>query len=806
MRRPSSRAATSPALALAAAGTTWSTTLAWRGFTEAWAAALVPLLVLALAISLTGIALRRARTPGVLVLGAQVVVALLGLSLVVTGSPVPLGEAAATFTRSFGLAVQSSTSYAAPVPAGAPGIEPLLVAGGLACLLAVDLLACTLRVVPLAGLPLLAVYSVPVSILGSGASWWVFALTTAGYLTMLYLDSTDAVTRWGRALVGRGADDGAGPVPDRRPGADPDLGLGVRTGSARGGAGAIGATATALAVVLPLGLPVLHLEVFGGGPGPGGNGEISVDNPMLDLRRDLRRGPDTPLVDVRTDQPDPGYLRISTLTNFTDNEWTSGDRSVPVDQVPDGAMPPLQGLSARVPRETYSYEVSAAEAFRSTWLPTQAPVARVEAEGAWRYDDETMDFIAADPSLTTAGLDYSMTAVVPELDPAVLADAPRTNTQEIDPRFLDLPDLPPVVGDLARRETEGLSSDYEKAVALQTFFRETGGFTYSLDRSDTGNGVDDLVAFLTPGPDGRVGYCEQFAASMAVMARELGIPARVDVGFLRPERQADGSWQYSSRDLHAWPELYFPGAGWVRFEPTPADRTGAAPPYTEQQAAAPAPAPAPSASASARPAPSAGRPTAEQRPQQDTTTAPGQGASAGPPWGRVVGGSGAALALLALAVLPGTLRRRRRERRLHDGAEACWAEVRDTVVDLGLTWPEGRSPRETRDVVVRHLVQVDPDTGRSAVERPRRGPASAVAEAAALDVVVREIEQVRYARRRDPASAVDTAAATLRCLHSLEAGTSTRQRRRARWLPATLWSRRSRSVRSRRRGTDALAG
>ncbi len=806
MRGPAGRPAAGPALALAAAGTTWSTTLAWRGFTEAWPAALVPLLALALAISLTGIALRRARTPGVLVFGAQVAVALLGLSFVLTGSPVPLGDAAATFTRSFELAVQSSTSYAAPVPAGAPGIEPLLIAGGLACLLVVDLLACTVRLVPLAGLPLLAVYSAPFSILGSGASWWVFAVTTAGYLTMLYLDSTDAVTRWGRALVGRGADDGAEPVTLSRRETDPDLGLGVRTGSARGGAGAIGATATALAVVLPLGLPVLQLEVFGGGPGPGGNGEISVDNPMLDLRRDLRRGPNTPLVNVRTDQPDPSYLRISTLTNFTDNEWTSGDRSVPVDQVPDGAMPPLQGLSPRVPRETYSYEVSVSEAFRSTWLPTQAPVSRVEAAGAWRYDDETMDFIAADSALTTAGLDYSMTAVVPDLDPADLADAPRTSTQEIDPRFLDLPgDLPAVVGDLARRETQGLSSDYEKAVALQSFFRDTGNFTYSLARSETGNGVDELVTFLTPGPEGRVGYCEQFAASMAVMARELGIPARVDVGFLRPQRQADGSWQYSARDLHAWPELYFPGAGWVRFEPTPADRTGAAPAYTEQQGAAPAPAPAPTASASAQPQPSAGRPTAEQRPQQQATP-DAQGASAGPPWGRVAGGVGAALAVLALAVLPGALRRRRRERRLQGGAEACWAEIRDTVVDLGLTWPADRSPRETRDALLRHLVQVDQEPGRSAVARPGRGPARAVAEAAALDAVVREIEQLRYARRRDTADPVDTAASTLRCLRSLEAGTSSAQRRRARWLPTTLWSRRHRSPRASRPGADALAG
>ena len=56
---------------------------------------------------------------------------------------------------------------------------------------------------------------------------------------------------------------------------------------------------------------------------------------------------------------------------------------------------------------------------------------------------------------------------------------------------------------------------------------------------------------------------------MAVMARSLEIPARVAVGFLAPEQLQDGSFQYTSDDLHAWPEIYFGGSGWVRFEPTP---------------------------------------------------------------------------------------------------------------------------------------------------------------------------------------------------------------------------------------------
>ena len=64
----------------------------------------------------------------------------------------------------------------------------------------------------------------------------------------------------------------------------------------------------------------------------------------------------------------------------------------------------------------------------------------------------------------------------------------------------------------------------------------------------------------------------QFASTMAVMARTLGIPARVAVGFAPGEKLAKGGYLVGAHDAHAWPELYFQGVGWVRFEPTPLDR------------------------------------------------------------------------------------------------------------------------------------------------------------------------------------------------------------------------------------------
>ena len=157
-------------------------------------------------------------------------------------------------------------------------------------------------------------------------------------------------------------------------------------------------------------------------------------------------------------------------------------------------------------------------------------------------------------------------------------------------------EVPSTLNNEIRRLAASITADaptrFQKAQVLQQWFREDGGFRYDLSEvPSAGDGSADLLAFLND----RVGYCEQFAASMAIMARIIGIPSRVAVGFLEPERATNGSWEFSSRDLHAWPELYFPGSGWVRFEPTPQARTSQPPDYTEAQFAEVTETPTPSA-------------------------------------------------------------------------------------------------------------------------------------------------------------------------------------------------------------------
>ncbi len=759
-------------LGLTAAATTWVAMLSWRGFSEVYSEFLGPLVLIGVVIAGTGALARWWRLPGAVVFLAQVALSTMLASLLLTGSLVPVGGAWSELVTTFEGAFASANTYASPVPRSAAyGVHPLLIAGGLASMLLVDLLACTARKVPLAGLPLLSIYSVPVSLLADGLSWWVFVLTATGFMTMLFLHESEQVARWGRSL-GEGLSVGEPTV------------YGSHRGAAGSSARMIGGLATTMSVMVPIFIPTLGLEAFEFGNGPGGDTDISIENPMLDLRRDLTRGDDIPLLQVTTNDPSPDHLRISVLNRFSDNEWSSGDRDVPTVNLPDGPMPALEGVSDDVPREFYDYDVSTSDEFESTWLPTQAPISEIVADGDWRFDETTMDFIAGESGLTAAGMDYSMTTVDLDLDAAELATASDSAT-EIDDELLDLPStLPPLVRELASGVTAKAPTSFQKAVALQNWFREKGGFTYSLEDGPVGNGVDELESFLSEGDGGRTGYCEQFAAAMAVMARALGIPARVAVGFLEPTRVGTNTFEYSAHDLHAWPELYFRDAGWVLFDPTPPDRVGSVPAYTTENVPVVDPTIGPnilpSEAQSIRPT---SRPSAsiESAPQGND----GGASSSGPgfPWGRTLGGAGGGLALVGLAMLPRLVRRRRREERLDGGPEEAWDELRATVIDLRLAWPRSRSPRETRG----HLAEffgAPVDSGGS-LERPAHGPDVAPDAVSSMDRVVRDLELSRYSRGH----AVESGALrddVRACVEALEAGVTRRVRRRAEWLPTSV--------------------
>src|SRR5207342_2661654 len=252
--------------------------------------------------------------------------------------------------------------------------------------------------VSLAGLPLLAVYCVPISLLGSGVSWVVFVLGAAGFLLMMYLQQAAHVTRWGRPLGSTAAS------------VDPQ-GFGVNTGASRTSASAVGGAALVLAVILPAFIPTLHLDGLGlfGPGGSGGNG-VKVINPTIDMKRDLTLGANVPLLYLKSDDPDPSYPRIAVLTQYNGVEWTPGNRQIISDQTANGLVPlEVPPLSPNLPLDSFNYTVTATNNFQSAWLPTQYPASDVAADGSWHYDTTTMDFLSGDGA-TTAGLTYKMTA------------------------------------------------------------------------------------------------------------------------------------------------------------------------------------------------------------------------------------------------------------------------------------------------------------------------------------------------------------------------------------------------------------
>ena len=754
-------------VSMIAALTTWITLFAWRGFVTDSGNYLGPLFTLGLVIALIGALARWARVPLVAVVLLQVVaVGAWLLGLYGEGS-MPTADSIDAVVSAFGDAIHSAQAYAAPVPSSVASATPLLVAGGAACLIMVDFLAVGLGRVPLAGLPLLLIYSLPVSIIDKSVNWILFVMVAAGFLMLLFLREDERFAQWGRQVQA-----------DPRS-ADPS-GFGVRTGTARSNALAIGGTVTALALFVPALIPELEVSLFSGGVGNGPGHGVSIVNPITDLRRDLHRGTDVPLLTVTSSEGRPSYLKVSVLANFNGEAWTTGDRKIPGSQVANGlTMPPLPGLNTLLVRTTpYSLELSATDDLESHWLPVPELVTSANAPGSWKYDTGTRDFVSGDATQTSEGLTWTATGVNPTFDASRLAAAPPAPSA-IMALYTSLPigGIPQSVRDLAFGVTEEAPTPYQKAVALQDWFRgPAGGFKYSLDVSQA-NGSEALEQFLSTDGDGRRGYCEQFASAFAVMARALDIPTRVVVGFLNADQIGANSYQFSAHDLHAWPEVYFEGAGWVRFEPTPGNGA-TVPGYTREQVIGGPSLPTSSASQTGSALPTS-------RPANPTTAPSGSdqasGAGSGVSWGILAGVAAGLLVLTGLALVPRTLRRSRRRGRWSIGtAEAAWAELRDTVRDLGLPWPDGRSPQATGTAIAPLLAAADGSV------RPPQGRAANPEAAAALDRLVGALELERYSGRPLVVDPAELEADVTCCTESLSAGVPASTRRRAVWLPRSL--------------------
>ncbi|WP_440065096.1 transglutaminase family protein [Streptosporangium sp. OZ121] len=517
--------------------------------------------------------------PGWLAPPAQVLGVWIYLTAVFAGDEawarvVPTWDSVARLDRLLTTGFADIQRFAAPVP-DSTGIV-LLTCGGVGLIaVLVDLLAARLRRAALTGLPLLALFVVPAAVIAEPISWPAFIIGALGYLGVLVADGRERVSHWGRAVLVRRTSS----FTVTRP-APSDSGA-LRLSGKR-----IGFAAIVLAVLLPALLPTMEpnpLFGFGVGNGRGGGNSISIPNPMVNLRGQLSLPENSTVLTYKASDSTPRYLRMYSLDIFDGEQWTMSEpRGRPEDRTSDAPMPPPPGQGASVPVTPATLTITVSDQVRRlSFLPLPYPASKVTVAGDWRPDRDTLMVFST--RNTAGGLTYQAVTAEPEptADRLKTAAPPATAIRE---RYLTLPEsLPDAIRQLALQETERGASPYEQAIQLQEFFTESGGFTYSL--ATQGHNGPALTDFLIRN---RTGYCEQFAASMAVLARVLGIPSRVAIGYTGGS-VTSGGWQVRTHDSHAWPELYFEGTGWLRFEPTPAGGAGqgsaTVPSYTRPEVA-----------------------------------------------------------------------------------------------------------------------------------------------------------------------------------------------------------------------------
>lgn len=252
----------------------------------------------------------------------------------------------------------------------------------------------------------------------------------------------------------------------------------------------------------------------------------------------------------RVEADAPAYWRMSGLSRFDGEFWGSEQLYANTAQALSGPVSPNVF--------TQTFTISALD---SIWLPAAFEPVAYDGPDAL-YDAETGTLVTTHSTTLEPGFSYTVSSAtdIPSLAGLVAADG--DVPPEVAEKYLPLPDgFNPRVAGLAAEITADASGPYAKALVLQNFFLEN--FVYSL-RVPSGHDTDRMEQFLF---EDRRGYCEQFAGTYAAMARSIGLPSRVAVGFT-PGELVDGAYVVTGSHYHAWPEVWI-GGRWVYFEPTP---------------------------------------------------------------------------------------------------------------------------------------------------------------------------------------------------------------------------------------------
>jgi len=524
---------------------------------------------------------------------------------------------------------------------------------------------------------------------------------------------------------------------------------------------------------------------------------------LLNLGQDLRQPNELEVFRYRSSDGRPEYLKLANLDEFGTGDWVPTTTDAAKSETADQQQWAV-GINPRLSsRGDVTIRVTG---LSSNYLPVPAGAVSIESRSTnldlsqWRWMGESSTVRSTGPA-TPRGATYEVygastwsgeyldaiagSGLLGRADGRGFA-TPSANQLRTD---RELPDkLPVSIARTAQRVAGSAATDYEKGRALEQWFR-SDLFTYSetapVEQGYDGDSMDVVAKFLQV----REGYCVHFSSAMAVMARTLGIPSRIAVGYRAGSTQADGEYTVSNRQLHSWPELYIKGAGWVAFEPTP-DSDAAATPSTEATST-------PSAAAPETPLPAPGEsaPATSETPTPSASAAPGAAGSTGGggngPLGLAVG-LVIAVALLVSPALVRALRRRTRLGAVRSGrspAVNAWREALDDVADHG--YAPGLAPPGDAAAAAR--------TARAVLGRLRPSvPATVLPH---LETIVDAVDRERFAA--GGAASVDAAAllaAVQEARVALDASASGARVLRSRLVPPSLlpssaWSHEGRRAR-----------
>jgi transglutaminase-like putative cysteine protease len=409
--------------------------------------------------------------------------------------------------------------------------------------------------------------------------------------------------------------------------------------------------------------------------------DLPVASPLPQLASWAADG-DSELFRVRGGQ---APLRLVALADYTGANWRASSLYGPIGAV----APPDLPAGARQARTRVEVTVGALD---GPWLPSPGRPVALDAVDAV-VDPDSGSLVL--PSGTRTGLTYTVESTVDAPDDVDLLGAavPGADTAR---RYLALPGLPFSLAEYARRTVADARTPFEQAVAIEAVVR--AGRRPDA-QAPVGSSYARLETFLfgAQGASGaNTGTAEQFASAFAVLARAVGLPTRVVVGFRPVPPDADGVAVVRAADATAWPEVYFAGWGWVAFDPVSGTDTGPSSASRREvinRLASPTPTPSTPDTT--------GPPLPSETPDKDDDTATAAPAPAGPkPWYLLLGG----VPLLVFGVL-GSLRAGRRARLRRAGATGAWTYVLDSLLLAG------RSPVRHRPApeIARELAPLAPD-------------------------------------------------------------------------------------------------